>query len=315
MSLDVLIVNYNTAHLLGPMFQSLKLSLGDISLRYLVVDNASSDDSLSVLKGEYPEALVIANDKNIGFGRANNQLLDYLQGRYALLLNTDAFVVPDTLTKTLDYMESHLECGVLGVHLTGRDGELQPSCRYFPTPLNVFLLRTGLNRLLPCVRMSDDMDWDHASVHECDWVPGCYFLIRREVIDQLGLFDPRFFLYYEEIDYCKRVKEAGWKVVYYPYTSVVHIGGESAKSTGEVTDEGRQISSLQIESELLYFRKHLGRTGLAWHMLLVSIGDAFLVLKALLKGRGKDALLACWKHFCLTWHLLRATKLATQPTR
>ncbi|POZ99712.1 glycosyltransferase family 2 protein, partial [Pseudomonas sp. MWU12-2312b] len=109
-------------------------------------------------------------------------------------------------------------------------GDLQPSCRYFPTPLNVFMARTGLERFFPGVKKVDDMTWDHNSVRECDWVPGCYYLIRREVIDQVGLFDPRYFLYYEEVDHCKRVKQAGWKVVYYPHTTVVHIGGESAKS-------------------------------------------------------------------------------------
>ena len=107
------------------------------------------------------------------------------------------------------------------------------------------------------------MDWDHASVRECDWVPGCYYLIRREVIDQVGLFDPRYFLYYEEVDHCKRVKQAGWKVVYYPHTTVVHIGGESAKSVDQLNVDGRQIPTLQIESELLYFRKHHGLPGLA----------------------------------------------------
>jgi GT2 family glycosyltransferase len=208
-------------------------------------------------------------------------------------------------------MESHPDCGILGVRLVGREGDLQPSCRYFPTPLNVFLSRTGLGRFFPVVKMVDDMEWDHASVRECDWVPGCYYLIRREVIEQVGLFDPRYFLYYEEVDHCKRAKQAGWKVVYYPHTTVVHIGGESAKSVDELNAASRQVPRLQIESELL----HHGLLGLAWHMFLVTVGDFILALKALLKGRGRAAIKACWEHARVTWALLRETRLASQPTR
>ncbi len=313
--LDVLLVNYNTAALLEPMFTALCQSSSADELRYLLVDNASVDNSLECLASICPEALLIANEHNVGFGRANNQLIEHLQGKYALLLNTDAFVAADTLSKTLDYMEAHLDCGVLGVRLVGREGDLQPSCRYFPTPLNVFVARTGLARFFPWVKMVDDMAWDHASVRECDWLPGCYYLIRREVIDQVGLFDPRYFLYYEEVDHCKRVKQAGWKVVYYPHTTVVHIGGESAKSVGELNAASRQISTLQIESELLYFRKHHGLLGLAAHMLLVSLSDLILALKALLKGRGWAVMGACWQHARVTWALLRETKIASQPTR
>ena len=313
--LDVLVVNYNTAALLEPMFNALRQSSHVDAMRFLVVDNASADDSLACLARVCPEALLIANSTNIGFGRANNQLLEHVQGKYALLLNTDAFVAPDTLSKTLDYMESHPDCGVLGVRLVGREGDLQPSCRYFPTPINVFVARTGLGRIFPWVKMVDDMSWDHASVRECDWLPGCYYLIRREVLEQVGLFDPRYFLYCEEVDHCKRVKQAGWKVVYYPDTTVVHIGGESARSVAELNVASRQISTLQIESELLYFRKHHGLLGLVAHMLLVCAGDLILALKALLKARGRVALAACWLHARVTWRLLRDTKLASQPTR
>ncbi|MHC8400566.1 glycosyltransferase family 2 protein [Pseudomonas sp. MDT1-17] len=313
--LDVLVVNYNTAALLQPMFNALRQSTSVGRTRYLVVDNASADNSLECLATVCPEALQLANENNVGFGRANNQLVEHLQGKYALLLNTDAFVAADTLSKTLDYMEAHPDCGVLGVRLVGREGDLQPSCRYFPTPLNVFLSRTGLERFFPVVKRVDDMAWDHASVRECDWVPGCYYLIRREVIDQVGLFDPRYFLYFEEVDHCKRVKQAGWKVVYYPDTTVVHIGGESAKSVAKLNAICHQLPTLQIESELLYFRKHHGLLGLALHMVLVSLGDLILALKALLKGRDWAAIGACWQHARVTWALLRDTQFASQPTR
>ncbi|MFJ1570812.1 MULTISPECIES: glycosyltransferase family 2 protein [unclassified Pseudomonas] len=312
---DVMVVNFNTGALLQPMFDALRRADSETLASYLVVDNASVDNSLERLAEVCPEALLVSNRDNVGFGRANNQLLEHLQGRYALLLNTDAFVASDTLEKTIAYMDQHPDCGVLGVRLEGREGDLQPCCRYFPTPLNVFIARTGLKRLFPGVKMVDEMNWDHDSVRECDWLPGCYYLVRREVLDQVGLFDPRYFLYYEEVDHCKRVKQAGWKVVFYPHTTVVHIGGESSKSVAKLEAASRQISAYQIESELLYFRKHHGVLGLILHMLLVCVGDLVLALKALLKGRGWPAIKACWQHNVATWKLLLATRLASQPTR
>lgn len=313
--LSIIVVNYNTSHLLDEFFEALSSANSHLLVQILFVDNASKDASRDVLRSKYPAVPVTFNEVNVGFGRANNQAVPLVQGRYALLLNTDAFVAPDTLAKTVAWMDAHPDCGVLGVTLTDRAGALQPSCRYFPTPFNSFLARTGLQRLFPWVQLVDNMAWDHAAVRECDWVPGCYYLIRREVLDQVGLFDPRYFMYYEEVDHCRRVKAAGWKVVYYPHTSVVHIGGESAKTTGAVTAAGRQISTLQIESELLYFRKHHGALGLVWHMFLTVVGDAVLAMKSLLKARGRAAVAASWRHTVTVFRLLRLTHWATQATR
>ncbi len=223
--LSIVIVSYNSAHLLGQMFDTMYASVAGIDYECIAIDNASRDNSAAHLVELCPEANLIRNSVNVGFGRANNQALPHIHGQYVLLLNTDAFVEKDTISKTIAYMDSNPACGVLGVRLSDRDGTLQPSARYFPTPLNLFLQRTGLARLVPGVRLVDDMNWDHKSVRDCDWVPGCYLLIRKSVLDQVGLFDPRFFLYYEEVDFCRSAKRAGWLVTYFPDTSVVHIGG------------------------------------------------------------------------------------------
>src|SRR6185295_15001358 len=115
------------------------------------------------------------------------------------------------------------------------------------------------------------MSWDHASVRLCDWVPGCFYLVRRELIERIGLFDPRYFLYCEEVDHCRAVRKAGWDVVYFPFTQVTHLGGESALSEGALNPTSRQIVPLQIESELLYFRKHHGLSGVLVAVLLVGL--------------------------------------------
>jgi GT2 family glycosyltransferase len=251
----------------------------------------------------------------VGFARANNQALPRLEGAYVLLLNTDAFVSVDTLVKTIAHMDAHPRCGILGVKLVTREGVLQPSARYFPTPWNLFLSRTGLKPVFSNTRMADDMDWDHSSIRHCDWVPGCYYLVRRNVIDEVGLFDPRYFLYYEEVDHCLAAKRAGWEVVFYPHTTVIHLGGESAKSEGEITPSGRQIESLQIESELLYFYKNHGLSGVWLNVVLTVLGDAIVLVKRLLSHKSPVGFRAYVKHAALVCSLFRRTHWGTRPTR
>src|SRR5262245_50528304 len=316
---SVVVVNYNTAHLLDRMFAALDQARGTLRFQVIVVDNASRDDSVHILRTRHPSVELIENPTNVGFGRANNQALPRARGRYLLLLNTDAFVAPDTLTKTVAFMDAHPGCGVLGVKLVGHDGMLQPSCRYFPTPWNVFAASNTVGiwmwrRFFPGTRLVDDMSWDHASVRECDWVPGSYYLVRREVIDRIGLFDPRYFLYFEEVDHCRRVRQAGWSVVYYPHTQVLHVGGESAESEGPLT-VGRQISALQIESGLLYFRKHHGVIGVLAAVLLALLADAVSASNSLLRRRDIASMAMAAKHARTELRLLIATRLASRPTR
>lgn len=286
-----------------------------LSHEIIFVDNASLDASAEFIAKNFAAEKFITNNTNVGFGRANNQALPFARGRYILLLNTDAFVAPDTLLKTVSYMDAHPKCGILGVRLEGRDGKLQPCARYFPTPWNLFLNRTGLGRFFPSVQSVDDMEWDHNSIRSCDWVVGCYYLVRREVIDQIGLFDPRYFLYYEEVDHCYAAKKAGWDVIFYPFTTVVHLGGESAKSSGVVTKNGRQLSVLQAESELLFIRKNYGFSGFVAYVFLTLIANLIVVTKGLRKPDTKTIAVAVWQQTKFFVSLIRRTRLASAPTR
>ncbi|HWH80912.1 MAG TPA: glycosyltransferase family 2 protein [Burkholderiaceae bacterium] len=311
-----IVVSYNTRDLIPACLSALRTSAATLRLQIIVIDNGSRDDSVAALRGpEYADCEVIVNPTNVGFGRANNQALALARGRHVLLLNTDAFVAADSLTKTVQYLDAHPRCGLLGVRLVGRDGVLQPSCRYFPTPWNEFLLGTGWARYFPGSRLIDDMGWDHASVRECDWVPGCYYLVRRQAIDEVGLFDPRFFLYYEEVDHCRALKAAGWTVVYFPDTTVVHLGGESAKTDAPISGAGRQISALQIESALLYYRKHHGLAGMWASVALTWLADMIMTAKWLVRRRTWQGAGAFWNHAVLTGSLLLRTGWARRPTR
>ena len=313
--ISVILVSYNTAKMSVQALDSLFASQGDFTLEVFVVDNASKDDSVKVIQQAYPNITLIQNKENIGFGRANNQVLDFAKGEFILLLNTDAFVAADTLQKTVQYLQSHPRCGVLGVKLLGRDGELQPSCRYFPTPFNLFASRVGLHRLLPNIKLVDNVHWNPAQTQNCDWVPGCYYLIRKSVIEQAGLFDPLYFLYSEEVDHCFAVKKAGWEVTYFADASVVHIGGESAKTDAVIGQKNRQVNKLRLESELLYFRKNHGFAGMLNHILLTHLADFYDLIKNVVRLKGWKSVADAAKSSALIWQVLVQTQWATKSTR
>lgn len=315
LDISVILVSYNTIDMTKKALNDLFASVGNLEMEVFMIDNASRDNSAEVLRREYPHITLIENQQNVGFGRANNQALPFIRGRYVLLLNTDAFVESDTLFKTMQYMEAHPKCGMLGVRLLGRDGTLQPSCRYFPTSWNIFLERTNLKKFFKHTKLIDDMSWDHNSVRNCDWVPGCYALIRKEVIDQVGLFDPRYFLYYEEVDHCFAAKRAGWEVAYFPDSTVVHVGGESAKQDAAISSKSHQIESLQIESELLFFRKNHGLIGVLAHLLLNSLADFILFVKALIKMKSPSDIFFNLKRAAFVWKMYFRTSFANVPTR
>jgi hypothetical protein len=315
MDISTILVSYNTSSLLHEAVTKLQDSSRNLKTEIIFVDNASVDDSVHKIQTLFPESRLIVNKLNVGFGRANNQALPFATGRYILLLNTDAFVAPDTLDKCVAYMDSHPECGILGVRLEGRDGVLQPCARYFPTPWNVFLQRSGLRRWVKNVQMVDDMGWAHDEVRACDWVVGCFYLVRREVIDQVGLFDPRYFLYFEEVDHCRTAKKAGWEVVFYPHTTVIHLGGESAKSEGKITKSGKQLDALGIESELLYFRKHYGFFGLLVDIILIYLAELINTFKRFAKAGVPIDISTSLRRVKLVFSIAVKTRLGTKPTR
>jgi len=313
--ISVVLVSYNTAPVLADCLRRLEAGAPAPSREIIVVDNASRDGSAEVVRRRFPHCRLIENAANLGFGRAANQGVQCARGRYVLFLNTDAFVERDSLEKTVAYMDAHPGCGILGAKLVGVDGRLQPSARYFPTPWNIFLQRTGFARFARGARLVDDMAWDHASVRPCDWVPGCFYLVRRAVLEQIGPFDPRYFLYYEEVDQCLAAKRAGWQVVFYPHTTVVHLQGASAREEGELTGAGHaQVVALQVESELLYFRKNHGLVGLLAHLALSTLCDALIVASRLVKRRLAHAAGPAG-HAALVWSLFGRTRFGSQPTR
>lgn len=222
----------------------------------IVVDNNSQDGTRELLQTEFPQVSVICNDHNAGFTRPSNQALAVSQGKFALLLNNDTIVLPEALDRLVAYMQAFPEVGICGPKVLNRDGTLQKQCRRsYATPWDLFCYFSGLDRLFPQSRLFGRYLMTYAdpdATLEVDAISGSCMLIRRAVIDSIGLLDETFFAYQEDADYSFRAKQAGWKVVYYPAAQIVHYGGMG----GSRRDPYQSIIEWH-KSYYKYYRKNL----------------------------------------------------------
>ena len=201
-----------------------------------VVDNASSDGSAEMVKGEYGQVKLIENNENVGFAKANNQAIKQSAGRYILLLNSDAEVMADTFDKMLSYMDNNPMVGVSGCRVLKPDGTLDMACRRsFPNPANAFFRFIGFSLLFPKSKLASyNLTYlPEDQITEVDSVMGAFLLIRRDLVARIGLLDEDFFMYGEDLDWCFRVKAAGYKVMYVPTTKVIHHKGSSSRKMPE----------------------------------------------------------------------------------
>jgi GT2 family glycosyltransferase len=211
---SVVVMSYNTSTLLRDCLQTLKREAGDITYETLLVDNASRDGSADMVQQEFPEVRLVRSPVNLGFAAGNNRTFHLAQGRYILLLNSDAFLRPGALSKAVEHMEKNADVDLGGGWLTDRDNAWQPSARMFPSPLNDFLTLFGLAAKFPrsCLCGPFDRTWaDPLEASAVDWVPGALAIIRHKVLEQVGYFDEAFFLYYEEVDLRRRIQAAGYR--------------------------------------------------------------------------------------------------------
>jgi len=272
---SIVIVSFNTRDVLRECLQSVYREAGSLSVQVVVVDNASADGSAAMVEREFPDALSIRSEVNLGFGPANNLGFKSANGRYIVLLNSDAFLSEGSLQRSGAHMDANPRAGLGGGRLIGRDGSWQPSARMFPTVFTDLLVLSGLAARFPRSRFFGraDRTWaDQMQAAEVDWVPGAYSILRAEALRAVGAFDPRFFLYYEEVDLCRRIKNRGFSIWYWPDIVVVHIGGESSRQVQslQLSQTGAQLTLWRMRSMLLYYRKHHGLS--AWCSLAAEAG-------------------------------------------
>lgn len=269
--ISIIIVNYNTKDLLKQCINSIINNTYDISYEIIVVDNASSDDSLNMLKSDFPNVTVIASKINGGFAYANNLGIKRCSGRYVFLLNSDTIILKDVIKKLVNFMDENETIGLTGPKLLNEDLSHQTSISAFPTlkreVYHIYKLKNILK--IPFVKSffvkfagkfgSKDVEQymknfqEIQEPEEVQVLVGAALLIRRKVLEDIGLLDERYFMYYEEIDFCYHACKAGWSRVYCPFGEIIHLIGQSSKIINDITFYER------YRSMILYFRKNHGK--------------------------------------------------------
>lgn len=260
--LSVVVVSRDVRDLLAACLESLHQSDNGFVIETLVVDAASSDGSSAMVRKRFPAVRQLASRENLGFTRGNNWAIRLARGRHVMLLNPDTVVRPGALRALVTFLDAHPDVGVAAPKLVFPDGSVQSSRRRFPRPVTGFVESTVLERWLGRSRVVREYRLDDGPAdapQDVDWVVGAAMVVRREAFEQAGLLDERFFMYSEEVDLCRRIRAAGWRVVYVPDAVVVHHEGRSS-------EQNLVQRNLDFhESRFRYYRKHFGR---AWSLAL-----------------------------------------------
>ncbi|HXM71873.1 MAG TPA: glycosyltransferase family 2 protein [Candidatus Dormibacteraeota bacterium] len=250
---SALVVSYNTKDVLLQTLQAF-FATADIPVEAVVVDNDSSDGSAAAVTDEFPQATVLVQSKNLGYGRAANIGLERCQGRFVLLLGSDVTVDPQTVGKLADFLLTRPDAGAVGPRVLLPDGALDPdSRRSFPIPSTLFYRTIGLSRLFPKSPRFGRHNMGHlpeSEVHEMDAGTGACLMLRTAALDRVGFFDPRYFMFGEDIDLCYRLRLGGWKVFYLPTASATHHVSSAAP------EQQRQMSYQRHRSMWTYHFKH-----------------------------------------------------------
>ena len=272
--LSVSIVNWNGKGFIESCLKSILEARGSLSLEIFVVDNASSDGSQASIREQFPGVILIENRENRGYAAANNQALEKARGCYLLVLNSDTVAQKGSLENMVRFMETHPGVGAVGPKLLNLDGTLQPSfSRRFPNLLDLFLSEVFfLSNIYYCLARSTlgtkvfSRRLGAVEPKEVAWIGGACMLVRREILQTVGGMDEHFFFYREDCDWCLRIRNAGWKVGYYPKAVFTHLWGQSSQRNFE------KISFEARRSSLYFFKKHQGQAGFLIAKFLILSG-------------------------------------------
>jgi GT2 family glycosyltransferase len=259
MQLSIIIVNYNTGALTKALLESmLSTGLPD-ETEIIVVDNDSRDDSVPLLRSDFPEITVIANQANLGLAAGVNMGMRQAQGKYYLILNPDMIVLPHALQNLLAYMEEHPSVGMAGGKLIFPNGKIQYSCYRFYRPMTIIYRRTWLGRTRRGQAETARFlmkEYDHLAPREVEWLMGACLMVRADAVKEVGGMDERFFLYFEDVDWCRRFWLAGWRVVYVPSAVFSHYHQRSSKRGSWLGLLFNPIAQQHVLSAIKYFLKY-----------------------------------------------------------
>jgi len=252
--ISIVIVSWNVRDFLKKCLASIYKNRDELNLEVFVVDNASADGTVEMIEKDFPEVKITANKNNLGFATANNQAIKKTSGRYILLLNPDTEICGNTLKMMVGFMEKNQKIGIAGCKHCYPDWTLQPSVRRLPSLLPVLLILTKIAKIipgLPALNRYLAKDFDYKITQPAEQVAGSFFMTRKEAIESIGLMDEKFFLWFEEVDYCKRALTKGWQIWYNAENKIIHHGGQSF---GQRLTLKKQL--LFCKSARYYFKKH-----------------------------------------------------------
>ncbi|MDQ4078270.1 MAG: glycosyltransferase family 2 protein [Chloroflexota bacterium] len=256
-TLSVIIVSWNTRELLRRCLASLEAGRGDLALEVIVVDNGSHDGTPEMVRDEFPQVMLLEPGINLGFAGGNNWGLSQATGQWLLLLNPDTEVIGDALSTLVSFLQMHPSIGAVGPQIFYANSSRQITCHRFPSPFTLFFASTPLHPYIrPALRWYYMEDQPIDQPHPVDWLSGAALLVRREVYEMVGGFDERFFMYFEETDWQRRIKAAGWSVWYLPDATIRH---HEDASSGQVV----ALRHIRFNQSRLYYTEKWHGTRLA----------------------------------------------------
>jgi GT2 family glycosyltransferase len=255
MKVSIILVNYNSAVLLRQCLKSIYEQTKGISFEVIVVDNASSDNSMQIVRSEFPGVKLIESSENLGFSRGNNLGARSAKGTYLLFLNTDTILFENSIKLLADFLDEHQMVGAVGPKILFEDKSFQLSAGRLPSIFEEFIDKIvySLSRKWSTVMCPLLERW-HNTTKAVGWLTGACFMVRQKAFLQINGFDEELFMYFEDKDLCKRLSSSGWQIVYYPLTSIIHLLAGSSRNVGK-----QKINKLYRSSQLYYYRKHMGR--------------------------------------------------------
>lgn len=271
MDLSIIIVSWNTVELLVKCLESVFAYPPDCTFEVLVVDNASADATVQTVKNQFPQVKLMPNQENVGFAPANNQAIRQSSGRYVLLLNPDTEVKQNALTLLVQYLESNPAVGAVGPLTLNPDDTLQTSCYPRPTLVREFWRLFHLDSLYPygTYHMSG---WSQNEPHHTDTLLGACLLVRRQILDKIGLLDEDYFIFSEEIDLCYRIQQEGSTLFWVPQAQIIHYGGQSTKQVAP------EMFMRLYESKVIYFQKHYSWLTVQGYKLVIMAASLLRLL-------------------------------------
>ncbi len=259
---SILIVHYNTPKLLRQTLKGIFAMKAQATFEVIVVDNNPAMRVQEMVRSEFPEAKILLSDQNIGFGRGMNMAMQQACGRYLFVFNPDIAINDHALDDLMAYMDAHTDVGMIAPRLSNPDGSLQSSCYRFAGPEIILFRRIPWLAKFGFAKKAVDhylmKDWDHAETKDVDYVLGAAMFVRREAYEVVGGFDPNYFIYFEDQDWCRRFWKAGWRIVYHPKANFVHYHRRETAEGGFMGQMFNPLTRKQMKSAIYYYRKYRG---------------------------------------------------------